>query len=365
MTAGDDITPRGRRIVILCALALLALYAAAAWYGAHTLHAYAAFTARERESRLQSVDAQSRAPGTPSGAKPVEVHVALTMNRFGDFALKDAAWTADFNVALRWTGDGVNPGETFRVVNGEILQRDKADSYERGGERYEEYHVVARVTKVFDAAAFPFGDDVLLVELEDATHGPEALVYVTGEHDSGLRPGSLPHVVSPTRTLTGVVYPRDTGTTAGAGAARSARALRSRFYFAIEFVPASLGIYLPMFQALFASVAIALIACFIKPIHVDPRFGLPVGAFFASVTNNVSLNSILPLSDGLTLAKMVNLMGTITLFLVLAESAVSLYLFDTMGRERLARFLDRVFFVVILAGFVLVNVVLPMAARPA
>ena len=96
MTAGDDITPRGRRIVILCALALLALYAAAAWYGAHTLHAYAAFTARERESRLQSVDAQSRAPGTPSGAKPVEVHVALTMNRGSISAVSRMSAKSDF-----------------------------------------------------------------------------------------------------------------------------------------------------------------------------------------------------------------------------------------------------------------------------
>jgi hypothetical protein len=49
-----------------------------------------------------------------------------------------------------------------------------------------------------------------------------------------------------------------------------------------------------MFQALFASVAIALIVFFIKPIHVDPRFGLGVGAFFAAVGNNIFVGSMLP-----------------------------------------------------------------------
>lgn len=365
MTTGDDMSPRARRIVILSAIGLVALYVGGAWLGTHTLRGYAAGTAREREARLKSADAHSHAPRTASGAKPVEVHVALTMNRLGEFSLKEAAWTADFNVSLRWTGDGVNPGETFRVVNGQILQRDKADSYERGGERYEEYHVIARVTKVFDAAAFPFGDDVLLVELEDAIHGPEALVYVTDARDTGLRPGAFPGLASPTRILAGVAYPAEAGAIGGASAAGGPQGSRSRFYFAMIIVPASLGIYFPMFQALFASVAIALIACFIKPIHVDPRFGLPVGAFFASVTNNVALASVLPLSDGFTLAKMVNLAGTTTLFLILVESAVSLYLFDTLGRERLSRFLDHVFFVAILAGFVIVNLVLPLAAKPA
>lgn len=357
---GDGMPARGRLIVISCGIALFALYAAGTWFGAHTLRGYAAATARERAARLESVDAQSRAPGSASGTKPVEVHVALTMNRIGEFSLKEAAWTADFNVVFRWTGDGVHPGETFRVVNGQVLQRDKAGVSERGGERYEEYHVIARVTKVFDAAAFPFGDDVLLVELEDAVHGPEALVYVADVRDTGLRAGSFPSLASPTRTVTGVVYPGDADAAGGA----SASGRRSRFYFAIVIVPASLGIYFPMFQALFASVAIALIACFIKPIHVDPRFGLPVGAFFASVTNNVSLASLLPLSDGLTLVKMVNIAGSVTLFLILVESAVSLYLFDTLGRERFARFLDRVFFAAILAGFIVVNVMLPLAARP-
>lgn len=364
MTTGDDTPPHGRRIVILCATALLALYAAGAWLGARTLHRFTAETARARQASLESV-AGSRPPRPPSGVQPVEVHVAVTTNRVAEFALKDAAWTADFNVALRWRGDGVNPGETFRVVNGQILQRDKADAYERDGERYEEHHVVARITKPFDATCFPFGDDVLLVELEDAVHGPETLVYVTDERDSGLRSGAFPRVAKPSRTLTGVVYPGQRGATGDASTAGSPLASRSRFYYAVEIEPASLGIYLPMFQALFASIAIALIACFIKPIHVDPRFGLPVGAFFAAVTNTVSLSSTLPLSDGLTLVKMVNLAGSITLFLILVESAVSLYIFDNLGRERFSRFLDRVFFVAILAGFAVVNVVLPLAARPA
>jgi len=355
-------------MVILCAAGLVVLYAAGGWLGARVLHRYAVDTASDRQARLESVAALSQAPslsaGAPTGAKPVEVHVALIMNRVGDVALKESAWTADFNLALRWTGEGVSPGETFRAANGEILRRDKVDSYEHDGERYEEYHVVARLTKIFDPANFPFGDDVLLVELEDAAQGPEALLYVADESSSGLRTGKIMGHVKVLKTLTGVVYPRLETAPGGSDATHGSRATRSKFFFAILIAPTSLYVYVPMFLGLFASVAIAFIAFFIKPVHVDPRFGLPIGAFFAAVTNNISVASSLPPSDGLTLAQMVNAAGLITLFLILVESAVSLYIFDTLGRERLARFVDGVFFAALAIGFVGVNLLLPLAARP-
>jgi hypothetical protein len=46
------------------------------------------------------------------------------------------------------------------------------------------------------------------------------------------------------------------------------------------------------------------------------------------------------------------------------QSAVSLYILDTLGRPQLSRFFDRVYFVVILLGYLSLNLALPLAARP-
>jgi len=119
-----------------------------------------------------------------------------------------------------------------------------------------------------------------------------------------------------------------------------------------------------MFQALFASIAIASIVFFIKPIHVDPRFGLGVGAVFAAVGNNIFVGTILPPAEGITLTAMVNAIGLATIFLTLVQSAISLYIEDTMGQETLRRFFDKVSFVVFLVGYAVVNLMLPLAARP-
>jgi len=118
-----------------------------------------------------------------------------------------------------------------------------------------------------------------------------------------------------------------------------------------------------MFQALFASVAIAFIVFFIKPIHVDPRFGLGVGAAFAAVGNNIFVGTMLPPAEGITLIAMVNAIGLATIFLTLVQSAISLYVLDTLGKERLRVFFDMVSFIVFLIGYAVVNLMLPLAAR--
>jgi hypothetical protein len=95
-------------------------------------------------------------------------------------------------------------------------------------------------------------------------------------------------------------------------------------------------------------VATAVLALFIKPIHVDPRFGLGVGAVFAAIGNMIAVASFLSRAQQATLTDMVNILGLVTIFLTLVQS-ISLYQYDSMGLEKLSRFFDRVSFAVFLS----------------
>ena len=353
---------RRHRLVIVCAAGgVLLLYALAAYFGARLLRRYAAETARVRQARIVSLPTDptshppAAAPTPSSGAAstPVDVKVALNVNRIGLVALRDSSWTVDFNISFRWKGDAVAPGKNFRVTSGQIDQREKVDAYERGGERYEQYRVVARISKFFDASRFPFGDEGLAVKIEDATQGVEALRYVADDSNCGVEPEAMPRHLRLATTMFGVTVQRQ-------GAARDAH---SQFFVALLIASDSAPIYVNMFQALFAAVAVTFIVFFIKATLVAPRFGLPVGAFFAAVSNNTFVSGVLPAADRVTLASMVNATGLATIFLVLVESAVSLYVLDTLGQERLSRFCDRTFVVVLVLGYLAVNLALPLAAR--
>lgn len=295
------------------------------------------------------------------GSGPVDVHTGIQMNRFGEFSLVESGWTADFDIWFRWNGGALNPGETFDVANGEILQRQRKQSVVRGAEHTERYRVMARIAKSFDPARFPFSDEGLVIVIEDTQHGAGALRYVA---DTGIVdiPG-LPtfRAVRIKQSFLFVNLARYDSAPRN-GSTDSSASMNSRLIFAMLAKASGFNVFARLFQALFASVAVALVVFFIRPSNGDARFGLSVGAFFAAVSNNIYVASQLPSSDRLTLSTMVNAVGLITIFLVIVESVISLYMHDSMKRERLSLVFDCVSFVAILIGYVAVNVMLPIAA---
>lgn len=358
----DTIKKSGIRFVIIWTVSLLLFYLVAGYFGTARLRSYQAETTTIREAKIESLSrdlaTQGADPLLPSGAKPLDVQVGLVMNRIGDFALKESVWTADFNIFFHWSGEAVNPGENFRIVNGQIMQQEKVDEYRNNGENFAEYHVVARVTKPFDASRFPFAVEGLVVEVEDTSHD---LRYLADKDDSNIRPEAVPRGLKLDRFLAGSIT-KNILPGRGKAEISGKTEIRSQIIVGMLVVPDSFGIYLKLFQALLASVAVALIALCIKPIHVDCRFGLPVGGFFAAVGNNIFVASMLPQSDRLTLADMVNTTGLVTIFLILVQSAISLYMEDTLGQVRLRRIFDNVSFAIFLFGYLAVNLALPLSA---
>jgi MFS family permease len=109
---------------------------------------------------------------------------------------------------------------------------------------------------------------------------------------------------------------------------------------------------------------IPFIVFFIRPIHVDPRFGVGVGAAFAAIAKNIYVGASIPATNRFTLMAIVNALGIATLLLTLVQSALSLYSLDTLGQEKLYRVFDKVSFAVFLIGYTVANLMLPLAAMP-
>jgi hypothetical protein len=364
----DTITRRAYFFVALWAAGILLLYAISGFFGVRTLLSYKAETEKFRQAWIESktADPGAKVPEMRilPGAKPVDVLVGIYINSIGEISLKESIWTADFDIWFRWTGDEVRPGNNFEVVNGQIDQRDKKEAYVTGQEHYERYRVKARLTKFFDASRFPFSDQGLTIQMEDSTHGAERLRYIGDEQESGINRLGVLQSLKITKSLMTVKLHSYGSRRGDPRLSPNTADVHSRFIYAMLVSPPSTALYMKMFQALFASIAIAFIVFFIKPIHVDPRFGLSVGAVFAAVGNNIFVGTMLPPAEGITLIGMVNAIGLATIFLTLVQSTISLYVLDTLGKERLRVFFDMVSFVVFLVGYAAVNLMLPLAARP-
>ena len=361
----DSISRAGYSFVALWAAGLLLLYAIGGYFGVRTLQGYRAETEKSREALIESqtIEPGTKAPEIRVSKKPVEVHVGIYINRIGEFDVREGGWTANFDIWFRWTDARIRPGETFQLVNGEVQQREKRETYARGGERYERYQVKARLAKYFDPSRFPFSDEGLTIQVEDGARGEEKVRYVAEDRGSGISPLGISPNLAITKSLATVRYYSHESARDDPRIPPGTPGVHSRFIFAMLGKIPSLPIYLKNFQALFASVAIAFIVFFIRPIHVDPRFGLGVGAFFAAIANNIYVGASLPPVGRFHLTAMVNALGLATIFLTLVQSTISLYIEDTMGREKLRRFFDKVSFTVFLIGYTVTNLLLPLAAK--
>ena len=350
-------TTQGKIFVATWSLGLVFLYVVSWYSGMQVIRGSAA-----ESTKSQAVSQAMPEPKPPSGVESADVLVGLQINRAGDFDLKQSTWRADFYLWFLWNDDTVMPGENFRLVNGQIMQQTLKESLADGARHYVEYHVVAQMKMDFDPTRFPFGEVWLQIPVKDVTRGAVKVRYVADEQHSGINSDAHPRAaaVRSFAVTSGTTDDSPRPELGGTPGKKSDHG--SQFTANVLVVPQGLGIYRRMFQALFASVAVALIALYIKPTHVDCRFGLPVGGFFASVGNNIYVGSILPYGNAPTLTDAINFVSLLTIFLILVQSVVSLYIYDTLGREQQSILFDRISLVIFLVGYLALNVSLPMAA---
>jgi hypothetical protein len=362
----DVLTPAGRRFLAAWSLLLIGLFAAAG------VLLFSVERGHKLESVLQQraqIDREAAEPGLtaaesglPQGARPVEVTIGIYVERIIALSVKDFEWKVEFYIWFRWKGDQVRLQDQFDVVDGTIETvkqlRDQAD----GELHYELYRVVAQVTKFFDVARFPCDDHLLTINVETPSRRRDELIFLADTENSAVSsrvrvPGyaidRLVALEKPHAYKTGRGDPN---------IPPGVKTTHSQFRCGIKIRRPDAGLYVKMFQALFVACAIALLALFIKPTDVDPRFGLGVGALFAGVANSYLTNSLVPDTGTMTLADMVNGIGIAVILLSLVESTISLYLFDRRGDERLSQQFDRLSFWIFLVEDVALNAVLLLAA---
>jgi hypothetical protein len=97
------------------------------------------------------------------------------------------------------------------------------------------------------------------------------------------------------------------------------------------------GLFFKMFIGMYVAFLVAFIAMFI-PVHmVEPRFGLPVGGLFAAIGNKYIIEGLLPPSSEFTLIDYLHSTSIISILLILAYSAVLLYLTENKKSHELIK----------------------------
>jgi hypothetical protein len=365
--SADQISSWGRRFLIGWSLALVVLGGGAGAAAVVRVYRHKQHTVALHRTRMDAVATEAgktQADTTAiAGAKEaVKVRVGLYVDRIVELSIKDSTWTVDFYIWFNWTGNDLTPGETFQVVNGQIESKEKLEEIARDRDHYALYRVVAKITKAFDAARFPTDDHLLTIHIEDkARQFQEVLLVPDAENSSISSRVSVPgYEIAGTELVS---KPHSYKTTRGDPRLPAGfKSTYSQFVFGISIRRPDLGFFSKLFVALYIAVAIAMLAFFIKPTNVDPRFGLGVGGLFAAIANSYVTSSLVPDTGVLTLADMVNQVAIATILLTLLESTISLYILERLGAESLSRQFDRVSTVLFAVGYAALNIALPLVA---
>lgn len=357
--------PQRRGLLVpLWSAGVILLAVIAGWKLVSDAHKARATAAARHAARLEPAERGEPAKGgrgnRPRGSI---VKVGAYLDRIVELSVKDTFWTADFFVWFVWRDRDFHPGDTFRVVDGDITKREKVkEEVLPDGSIYALYEVEAKVTKFFDVSRFPADDHLLTLRIEDAQHDETRLHFTADTEASGL---SSRVFVPGYKTGASSVAVQAQSYQTSYGDPRlppGHEVTYSQFIYGVPVARDGAGFYIKLFQGLYAAVAIAILVFFIKPTDVDPRFGLGVGALFAAIANCYITSSLLPNTSQESLADTVNSVAIFTIFLTLVQSTISLYLYDILDNPPLARRFDKASALLITPAYAVINLLIYKAA---
>jgi len=324
-------------------------------------------------------------------AGPVQVTVGAFFNNVPEVSLVDNSVTLDAYIWFRWEpeawpppsgrapddaeGRGAvppagtaasegrsGPAGTIEVIGSSDGQATSV--YDRPEAGYCCVQWKGQRSNFWDVRNYPFDHQEIRLVVEDATFDAREIRYVADTQNSGFSPDlRLPGCrVKGLRTeVAEFAYPTNFGDPAiktGVGS-RYARA-----NFVLTLRRDGWGLFFKLFTALLVSTFVALLAFFINPTQVDPRFGLCVGGLFGIVASGYAVSSMLPETGEVCYADRLHQAGLMVVLLTVAESALSLSLHLNHGERgaTIAKRLDRVSFGLLFTGFVAAIVILTARA---
>ncbi|CAN5120550.1 hypothetical protein BH11PSE11_BH11PSE11_23960 [soil metagenome] len=319
--------------------------------------------ARVGKATVESGQTEAEQTPPPGHEKDVArtAKVGIYLDRIAELSIVGSSWKADFYVWFSWTGDGINPGESFQVVNGEILSKTLVEKKDIGQQHYVLYRTIAQITKSFDIQRFPRDDHVLTISIEDSAHQSYQLRFEGDENASDFSsrvrvPGykTLKKVVS--------VKPHSYKTSRGdPELPASFRATYSQFTLGLAIGRPSWGMFFKLTGILYAAVFMALLALFVR--SSCDRLALQTGAIFAAAANAYIVSGVIPETGIATLADHMNWIGIACIGMAIMQAVIYQYHFEGVEeRKDASRLFDVATFILLALLYVGLNVAVSRSA---
>jgi hypothetical protein len=228
-------------------------------------------------------------------AEPAKVIVGAYVNQILDLSFKDRRYSIDFWIWFRWKPAGpmadYRPLESFEIINGRVDDRTSVVERRIGDVNYASARITASISQPWDLDAFPLDNHRLRIHVEDSKLVASDMVFELDSVSSRLGDEiNLPGWIV-TFFDAGVANKTYLTNYGDVSLPRRDHSEFSRFTFSMDLQRENHDAAIKLLTTMVVAPFVAFAAFLIKPVDVNTRFGVGVGALFAVATSAVIVAS--------------------------------------------------------------------------
>ena len=275
--------------------------------------------------------------------KPItkkEVVIGIYIKQIYGFTLVEQKFDADFYLWFRWSGEDYNPMDHFILEKG-VLHTKEGSYFEKkkDGSFYGYTRVIATFNQRFDINDFPFDSHRLIISIEEENES-NLVEYVIDKSNSKLDNEiffsgyKINNFIMETKEA---LYDTNYG---DLELETGKKSKYSRATFSLDISREGFTYFIKLMIGAIISTLISLLSFFIKPINLDPRFGLGVGGLFGVIASEFVILSTLPPMSIITIADLIHILSLLYIITSIIISIVSLRFYEN-GKVELSIKIDK------------------------
>jgi Neurotransmitter-gated ion-channel ligand binding domain len=282
--------------------------------------------------------------------------LGLYLNSVYDFNLEDKSFMADFWLWMNYRNDSLNFSDAIEMPDSKSADFSHYSIEKKGAINWATQKCKAQIMHQWDVSKFPFDEQRLLIQLEDAKYDASQVVYIADTANSKIdcsfnsKEWSIKSfkITAGERTYkTTYGNPELAGSSSYPGVTAELVIQRNNSWLMLA----------KMLTGAYVAFLIACLVFFVSSENQDSRFGLCVGGLFAAIGNKYIVETVIPSSTTNTLMDNVHNLTFTFILLIVGIIIYSLNLFESGDEEKKKRSLkiDKRAFFSVITIYILIN----------
>lgn len=284
---------------------------------------------------------------------PDSVKIGVYISSLHDFDFTDNSINADMHLWCLYNNENFNFEKELEFINSDDINFNGTSVEDLAGQKWFYTKCILKSRQKYSTRNYPFDNHKIIFSIESSEYTSEDFVFKPDVEGSKI--DSLVYKQFDEWEIKNVEFSSSEtkySTSFGDLSTVSTNSPRFDITLYIERI-GSWFILFKLITVVIIAFLISLCVFWIKPINIDPRFGLSIGGLFVVIGNKYIVESIIPSKNELTLIDIIHNITFIAIFIIILISVISLHIFEKKGikNKNLSEKIDKISFSIISVGY--------------